>query len=104
VAFTRAADTYDLSDLATSSLSDADAAGFGPGVAALKSVSMLNNRRFPVAELLENSTLDEVSTKTLLVLAGSSTFTCFSEQSKAESRFFFEQSFHRPSNMAIVSV
>lgn len=64
--FMRAADTYDLSDLVTSSSSDA--AGFGPGVAALKSVSMLNHGRFPIAELLEHTTLDEVSTFVLSAL------------------------------------
>lgn len=56
----RAADTYDLSDLVLSSPSDA--VGFDPGVAALNSVSMLNRGRFPVAELLEHTTLDEVCT------------------------------------------
>lgn len=60
----RAADTYDLSDLVTSSVSDA--AGIGPGVAALRAVNMLDPGRFPIAELLEHTTLDEVCKRVCL--------------------------------------
>ncbi len=61
---TRAGNTYDLSDLVNSSSS-------GPGLGALKSVSMLDNRRFPIAELLEHTTLDEVRTDASFALVPS---------------------------------
>lgn len=50
-------DTYDLSDLVTAPSTGSDV---GTGVAALRSVSMLDHERFPMAQLLEHTTLDEV--------------------------------------------
>ncbi|CAM9306733.1 unnamed protein product [Pylaiella littoralis] len=64
------ADTYDLSGLVNTPSPNKGSNRIGgagsAGVAALRSVSMLDEARFPISDLLENTTLDKAQLEALL--------------------------------------